>query len=46
MSTARALRRDLQRATGVNVPDQTISNRLDEGGLRARPPLVGPMLTS
>ena len=46
MSTARALQNDLQQATGVNVSDQTIRNRLHEGGLRARRPLVGPVLTA
>jgi len=35
MSTARALKNDLKQATGVNVSDQTIRNRLNEGGLRA-----------
>ncbi|KAI3352196.1 hypothetical protein L3Q82_005160 [Scortum barcoo] len=37
---------DLQRATGVNVSTQTIRNRLHEGGLRARRPVVGPVLTA
>ncbi len=46
MSATRALRNDLQQATGVNVSDQTIRNRLHEGGLRARRPLVGPVLIS
>ncbi len=46
MSTARALQNDLQQATGVNVSDQTIRNRLHEGGLRARRSLVGPVLTA
>ncbi len=46
MSTARALQNDLQQASGVNVSDQTIINRLLEGGLRARHPLVGPVLTA
>ncbi len=45
MSTARALQNDLQQATGVNVSDQTIRNKLHEGGLRAQRPLVGPVLT-
>ncbi len=45
MSTARALQNYLQQATGVNVSDQTIRNRLHEGGLMARRPLVGPVLT-
>ncbi len=46
MSTARALQNDLQQATGVTVTDQTIRNRLHEGGLRAQRPLVGPVLTA
>ncbi|TWW63276.1 hypothetical protein D4764_03G0002840 [Takifugu flavidus] len=46
MSTARALQNDLQQATGVNVSDQTIRNRLHVGGLRARRPVVGPLLTA
>ncbi len=45
MSTARALQNDLQQATGVNVSDQATRNGLHEGGLRARRPLVGPVLT-
>ncbi|MCJ8737365.1 hypothetical protein PDJAM_G00023040 [Pangasius djambal] len=45
-STARALQNDLQQATGVNVSDQTVRNRLHEGGMRARRPLVGPVLTA
>uniref|UniRef100_A0A671NWY6 Forkhead box R1 n=1 Tax=Sinocyclocheilus anshuiensis TaxID=1608454 RepID=A0A671NWY6_9TELE len=32
---ARALPNDLQQATGVNVSDQTVRNRLHEGGVRA-----------
>ena len=46
MSTACALQNDLQQATGVNVSAQTIRNRLHEGGLRARHPVVGPVLTT
>ncbi|TWW61087.1 hypothetical protein D4764_05G0011770 [Takifugu flavidus] len=46
LSTAHALQNDLQRATGVNVSTQTIRNRLHEGGLRARRPVVGPVLTA
>ena len=46
LSTARALQNDLQQATGVNVSAQTIRNRLHEGGLRARRPVVGPVLTA
>uniref|UniRef100_A0A8C4TJ22 Transposase n=1 Tax=Erpetoichthys calabaricus TaxID=27687 RepID=A0A8C4TJ22_ERPCA len=45
MSTARALQSDLQKATGVNASEQTIRNRLHEGGQRAQRPLVGPVLT-
>ncbi len=46
MNTARALQNDLQQSAGVNVSDQTIRNRLHEGGLKARCPLVGPVLTA
>lgn len=46
MSTARALQSDLQRATGMNVTNQTIGNRLYEDGPRARHPLVSPVLTA
>ncbi len=46
MSTARDLQNYLQQATGVNISDQTIRNRLHEGGLRTRRPLVGPVLTA
>ncbi|KAJ8332481.1 hypothetical protein SKAU_G00422700 [Synaphobranchus kaupii] len=45
-STARALQNDLQRATRVHVSDQTVRNRLHEGGMRARHPLVGPLVTA
>ena len=41
-----ALQNDLQQATGVNVSAQTIRNRLHEGGLRARRPVVCPVLTA
>ncbi|KAI4879945.1 hypothetical protein NFI96_000568 [Prochilodus magdalenae] len=34
-----------QSPTAVNVSDQTIRNRPHEGGLRARCPVVGPVLT-
>lgn len=44
--TAKAPQSDLQLATGMNVSDQTIKNRLDEGGLRARHPLMAPMVTA
>ncbi|TWW74463.1 hypothetical protein D4764_14G0004660 [Takifugu flavidus] len=46
MSTARALQNDLQQATGANVSDQAIRNRLHEGGLRALRLVVGPVLTA
>lgn len=46
LSTDRALQNDLQRATGVNVSTQTIRNKLHEGGLRVRRPVVGPVLTA
>ncbi len=46
MSTARVLQNDLHQVTGVNVSDQKIWNRLCEVGLRARHPLVGPVLTA
>ena len=46
LSTARALQNDFQQATGVNVSAQTIRNRLHEGGLRARRPVVCPVLTA
>ncbi|KAJ8381365.1 hypothetical protein SKAU_G00021430 [Synaphobranchus kaupii] len=48
-STARALQNDLQRATRVHVSDQTdqtVRNRLHEGGMRAQRPVVGPVLTA
>lgn len=45
-STARALQNDLQRATNVHVCTQTVRNRLHEGGMRARRPQVGPVLTA
>uniref|UniRef100_A0AAY5KHY5 Transposase Tc1-like domain-containing protein n=1 Tax=Esox lucius TaxID=8010 RepID=A0AAY5KHY5_ESOLU len=44
--TARALHNVLQRATGVHFSDQTVRNRLHEGGIRARHPLVGLVLTA
>jgi len=44
-SNARRLRNEFQNATGVRVSTQTIRNRLHEGGLRARRPAVGPVLT-
>lgn len=40
MSTAGALQNDLQQATGVNLSDQTIGNRLHEGGLNACHPVL------
>ncbi len=46
MSTARALKNDLQQGSDVNVSDQTIRNKLHEVGLRVQRPLVGPVLTA
>uniref|UniRef100_A0A8C5MHW0 Transposase n=1 Tax=Leptobrachium leishanense TaxID=445787 RepID=A0A8C5MHW0_9ANUR len=45
-STARALQNDLLRATNVHVAAQTVRNRLHEGGMRARRPHVGVLLTA
>lgn len=45
-STARALQNDLQRATNLHVSAQTVRNRLHEGGMRARRPQVGVVLTA
>ena len=45
-STARALQNDLQQASGEPLSDQTVRNRLHEGGTRAWCPLVGPVLTA
>lgn len=45
-STTRALQNDLQQATNVHVSAQTVRNRLHEGGMRARRPQVGVVLTA
>lgn len=44
-STAGNYRRQLQRATGTTVSDQTVRNRLHEINLRARRPLECPLLS-
>uniref|UniRef100_A0AAZ3Q5W4 Transposase Tc1-like domain-containing protein n=1 Tax=Oncorhynchus tshawytscha TaxID=74940 RepID=A0AAZ3Q5W4_ONCTS len=45
-STARALQNYLQQATNVHVSAQMVRNRLHEGGMRARRPQVGVVLTA
>ena len=37
---------DLQWANHVHVSDQTVKDRLHEGGMKARRPLMGPVLTA
>lgn len=44
-STARALLNDLVTATGVQISDQTVRNRLKEANLRSRRPVRKPRLT-
>ena len=44
-STARALQNHLQQATDVHVSAQTVRNRIHEGGMRAKRPQEGPVLT-
>ncbi|KAI3366818.1 hypothetical protein L3Q82_009231 [Scortum barcoo] len=41
-----SLQNDLQQATNVHVSAQTVRNRLHEGGMRARRPQVGVVLTA
>ena len=43
--TARALQRQLRTATGVNISDQTVRNRLRAGKLKSRRPAVRTTLT-
>ncbi|CDQ72919.1 unnamed protein product [Oncorhynchus mykiss] len=45
-STARALQNDLQQATNLHWSAQTVRNRLHEGGMRARRPQAGVVLTA
>ncbi|PSN55436.1 hypothetical protein C0J52_05688 [Blattella germanica] len=44
-SRASELQRDLQAATGCNVSNQTIRNRLHDVGLRSRKPIRAPVLS-
>lgn len=45
-STARELQNELSRATGTQISDQTVRNRLRESGLRSRRPVQVPRLTA
>ena len=45
-STAHSLLSDLQRGTGVQIPDQTLRNRLHNSELKSRRPFVGLILNT
>uniref|UniRef100_A0AAY4BZF5 Transposase Tc1-like domain-containing protein n=1 Tax=Denticeps clupeoides TaxID=299321 RepID=A0AAY4BZF5_9TELE len=45
-STARALQNHLQKAKNEHVSAQTVRNRLHEGGMKAKRPQVGVVLTA
>ena len=45
MSPARALELNFRRAAEVHLPDQTVSNRLNDEGTRARRPARSQVLT-